>query len=104
MREAVDHTISQRFVSAGTFQRSRDGRGLEASLREVQPIRDETRERSGNLGVERSAIVLNGEAPCIREPPPRHAPGTGTTKVGGLTYREAHLALEIIAEIGRAHV
>jgi len=32
---------------------------------------------------------------------PRHAPGTGTTKIGGLTYREAHLALEIIAESGR---
>ena len=32
---------------------------------------------------------------------PREAPGTGTPKPGGLTYREAHLALEIIAETGR---
>ncbi|MCA8914124.1 MAG: arginase [Planctomycetes bacterium] len=29
---------------------------------------------------------------------PRVAPGTGTTVFGGLTYREAHLAMEMIAE------
>ena len=32
---------------------------------------------------------------------PREAPGTGTPKPGGLTYREAHLACEIMAETGR---
>ena len=32
---------------------------------------------------------------------PGVAPGTGTPKLGGLTYREAHLALEMIAESGR---
>lgn len=32
---------------------------------------------------------------------PQVAPGTGTPKLGGLTYREAHLALEMIAESGR---
>jgi arginase len=32
---------------------------------------------------------------------PQVAPGTGTRKLGGLTYREAHLALEIVAESGR---
>lgn len=32
---------------------------------------------------------------------PGHAPGTGTRKKGGLTYREAHLACEMIAESGR---
>lgn len=32
---------------------------------------------------------------------PKVAPGTGTPKLGGLTYREAHLALEIMAETGR---
>lgn len=32
---------------------------------------------------------------------PQVAPGTGTRKIGGLTYREAHLAMEIIAESGR---
>lgn len=29
---------------------------------------------------------------------PRVAPGTGTTVFGGLTYREAHLAMEMVAE------
>ncbi len=32
---------------------------------------------------------------------PRVAPGTGTTVFGGLTYREAHLAMEMVAESGR---
>ena len=32
---------------------------------------------------------------------PRMAPGTGTTVFGGLTYREAHLALEMVAESGK---
>jgi arginase len=31
---------------------------------------------------------------------PRVAPGTGTQSLGGLTYREAHLALEMVAETG----
>ncbi len=34
---------------------------------------------------------------------PAHAPGTGTPVPGGLTYREAHLAMEIVAESGAAH-
>jgi arginase len=29
---------------------------------------------------------------------PRHAPGTGTAVSGGLTYREAHLAMEMVAD------
>jgi arginase len=32
---------------------------------------------------------------------PRHAPGVGTPVRGGLTYREAHLACEVIAETGK---
>jgi arginase len=32
---------------------------------------------------------------------PRHAPGVGTSVPGGLTYREAHLACELVAETGR---
>jgi arginase len=34
---------------------------------------------------------------------PVTAPGTGTPVAGGLTYREAHLAMEIVAESGAAH-
>jgi arginase len=32
---------------------------------------------------------------------PRHAPGTGTPIEGGLTLREAHLAMELLADTGR---
>jgi arginase len=32
---------------------------------------------------------------------PRHAPGVGTPVPGGLTYREAHLICEVIAETGK---
>jgi arginase len=32
---------------------------------------------------------------------PRHAPGVGTPVAGGLTYREAHLVCEVIAETGK---
>jgi arginase len=34
---------------------------------------------------------------------PVTAPGTGTPVAGGLTYREAHLAMEMVAESGVAH-
>jgi arginase len=32
---------------------------------------------------------------------PREAPGVGTPVTGGLTYREAHLLMEILADDGR---
>ena len=32
---------------------------------------------------------------------PRHAPGVGTPVPGGLTYREAHLICELVAETGK---
>ena len=32
---------------------------------------------------------------------PRHAPGVGTPVPGGLTFREAHLACEVLAETGK---
>jgi arginase len=32
---------------------------------------------------------------------PRHAPGVGTPVAGGLTYREAHLVCEVVAETGK---
>ena len=33
---------------------------------------------------------------------PAHAPGVGTPVRGGLSYREAHLAMELVAESGLA--
>jgi arginase len=32
---------------------------------------------------------------------PEHAPGVGTASPGGLSYREAHLAMEMLADTGR---
>ncbi len=32
---------------------------------------------------------------------PQEAPGVGTPVRGGLTYREAHLAMEIVADSGK---
>lgn len=34
---------------------------------------------------------------------PSEAPGVGTPKPGGLTYREAHLLMEILGDSGRVH-
>jgi len=32
---------------------------------------------------------------------PSEAPGVGTPVAGGITYREAHLAMELVAESGK---
>jgi arginase len=32
---------------------------------------------------------------------PEHAPGVGTASPGGLSYREAHLAMEMLADTGK---
>jgi len=43
-------------------------------------------------------IYLSLDVDCVD---PMYAPGVGTPVPGGLTYREAHLAVELIAESGR---
>ena len=67
-----------------------------------------------------SEIDRIGVEPCVREAlahaaggaflhvsldmdvvDPDHAPGVGTPVRGGLSYREAHLAMETVAEFGR---
>jgi arginase len=62
------------------------------------------------LGMERvmeEAIALTGTGPGsvhvsfdMDGIDPREAPGTGTAVPGGLTYREAHLAMEMVAQAG----
>ena len=64
-------------------------------------------DKRGMLACVRDAIAVASQAPggfavtfdvdCID---PRFAPGSGTLVRGGTTYREAHLALEVIAEHG----
>jgi arginase len=65
-------------------------------------------DRYGMLECVKKAIDIAGAAPGgyavtfdIDMIDPRFAPGSGTLVRGGTTYREAHLALEVIAEDGR---
>jgi arginase len=64
-------------------------------------------DRRGMLACVEDAIKIAAAAPAgfavtfdVDIIDPRFAPGSGTLVRGGITYREAHLALEIIAERG----
>lgn len=64
-------------------------------------------DRFGMLKCVENAIEIASKAPGgfavtfdVDVIDPRFAPGSGTLVRGGLTYREAHLALELIAEAG----
>ena len=64
-------------------------------------------DRRGMLACVEDAIKIASQAPGgfavtfdVDIIDPRFAPGSGTLVRGGITYREAHLALEIIAERG----
>jgi arginase len=67
-------------------------------------------DRVGMAKVMERAVEIAGRGPGsvhvsldIDALDPATAPGTGTPVAGGLTYREAHLAMEIVAETGAAH-
>lgn len=67
-------------------------------------------DRHGMATVMERAIAIAGRGPRsahvsldIDTLDPSLAPGTGTPVPGGLTYREAHLAMELIAEARIAH-
>lgn len=64
-----------------------DERGMRAVMREAVEIAS-----SGTAGFH---VSLDMDAVD-----PQHAPGVGTPVKGGLTYREAHLAMEIICDSG----
>jgi len=64
-------------------------------------------DRHGMLACVENAIKIASQAPGgyavtfdVDIIDPRFAPGSGTLVRGGITYREAHLALELIAEKG----
>ncbi len=64
-------------------------------------------DRRGMLACVQDAIDIASRAPAgyavtfdVDIIDPRFAPGSGTLVRGGVTYREAHLALEVIAERG----
>lgn len=65
-------------------------------------------DKRGMLACVEDAIAIASKAPGgyavtfdVDMIDPRFAPGSGTLVRGGATYREAHLALEVIAEDGR---
>lgn len=67
-------------------------------------------DRSGMAKVMERAIEIAGRGPGslhvsldIDVVDPATAPGTGTPVAGGITYREAHVAMEIVAESGAAN-
>ena len=45
-----------------------------------------------------AAIWVSFDLDCLT---PEVAPGVGTAVPGGMTYREAHLAMEMLADTGR---
>jgi arginase len=47
-----------------------------------------------------SALHVSFDMDCLD---PSIAPGVGTPVAGGLSYREAHLAMELLADCGRVH-
>ncbi|MBT8201808.1 MAG: arginase [Acidimicrobiia bacterium] len=62
-------------------------------LRGVASIMEESISVLTAEGVDR--VHLSFDADAVD---PRHAPGTGTPVVGGFTYRESHLMMELLAE------
>jgi arginase len=87
-------------------------RSLDAGERELidqLDVRVFTMSDIDRLGVERvmrDALAFLGEAAFVHVSldldavDPMFAPGVGTPVRGGLSYREAHLALELVAESG----
>ncbi len=64
-------------------------------------------DKRGMLACVQDAIAIASQAPAgyavtfdVDMIDPRFAPGSGTLVRGGATYREAHLALEVVAEHG----
>jgi arginase len=68
--------------------RAIDERGLRAVMQEALSIAGQG---TGGVHVSMDLDWLD----------PVHAPGVGTPVAGGATYREGHLAMEIVADSGR---
>jgi arginase len=76
-------------TGVGAFtMRDIDERGMRAVMEEA--IERATRDTAGlHVSFDLDAID------------PEHAPGVGTASPGGLSYREAHLAMEMLADTGK---
>ncbi len=96
-------------------------RTVQIGLRDLEPVEKENLRNSGvkaftmsdvdrltmtRIMEEAIAIAGSGEGPLhvsfdLDAIDPREAPGTGTPVKGGLSFREAHLAMEMLAESGK---
>ncbi len=95
-----DHTviIGLRSVDRGEAERLNESNITfftmhDIDLRGIQSVLEESFSVLTADGVDR--VHLSFDADAID---PRHAPGTGTPVVGGFTYRESHLMMELLAE------
>jgi arginase len=93
--------VGARDLDAGERKRIKE-LGLEKQFFTMSEI-----DRRGMLACVEDAIAIASKAPGgyavtfdVDMIDPRFAPGSGTLVRGGATYREAHLALEVIAEHG----
>lgn len=93
--------VGARDLDAGERKRIMD-LGLEKQFFTMSEI-----DKRGMLACVQDAIAIASKAPGgyavtfdVDMIDPRFAPGSGTLVRGGATYREAHLALEVIAEHG----
>jgi arginase len=66
----------------------------EIDRRGVEPVLREALERVGSARFVHVSVDMDVLDPDV-------APGVGTPVRGGLSYREAHLAMELVAESGR---
>jgi arginase len=66
----------------------------EIDRRGVEPVLREALERIGPAPFVHVSLDMDALDPDV-------APGVGTPVRGGLSYREAHLAMELVAELGR---
>lgn len=82
-RRINDHKLRDNFFTMSDI----DKRGMLACVEDAIAIASKA---SGGFAVTFDVDVID----------PRFAPGSGTLVRGGATYREAHLALEVIAEHG----
>jgi arginase len=65
-----------------------DERGMQAVMKDALRIALE----------DANGLHVSFDMDCID---PSYAPGTGTTVPGGVTYREAHLAMEMVSDAGK---
>jgi arginase len=94
--------VGARDLDLGEKRRIR-GLGMQGNFFTMSDI-----DRRGMLACVEDAVEIASQAPGgfavtfdVDIIDPRFAPGSGTLVRGGITYREAHLALEIIAECNK---